>query len=206
MGRFITSDIIPSTGQNLVGNNVFTYCGNNPVSRIDSEGYFWDTVLDVISLVSSIVEVAQNPDDVGAWIGLAFDVVDVVIPVVGGLGEMADAVNAGRKLSKAADDANDARKVVKRVHGNSLNYPGTNYGYILSDKTTGEVVKFGESINPAKRYTKKYLNGANPINKPLDMIVVISGTKQDIHIWQHEQIVDFYETVGKLPKLNKSKW
>ena len=83
---------------------------------------------------------------------------------------------------------------------------GTNYGYILSDKTTGEVVKFGESINPANRYTKKFLNGANPINKPLDMTVVISGTKRDIHIWQHEQIVDFYEAVGKLPKLNKSKW
>ncbi len=203
IGRFINSDVLAATGQGLLGNNMFAYCGNNPVTRNDVGGNWWDTILDVASLVLSIYDVVQNPDDIGAWVGLVLDVVDVVVPVVSGLGEAADAVNATRKITEAATDAN---KAAKKVHGNSLDYPGINYGYILSDKTTGEVVKFGESIDPAHRYTKKYLNGANPIGNPLEMTVVISGTKRDVHNWQHMQIVDYYEVVGELPALNKSMW
>jgi hypothetical protein len=185
---------------------MFAYCGNNPVSRTDTGGYFWETVFDVASLVLSVVDVINNPDDVGAWVGLVCDIVDVAVPFIGGLGEVVRTSNAVLEVADTVDDLHDAKKVAKNVHGNSLNYPGTNYGYVLSDKTTGEVVKFGESINPSQRYTKKFLNGDNPINKPLDMTVVTSGTKRDVHIWQHEQIVDYYEVVGKLPALNKSMW
>ena len=45
MGRFINADAFAATGQGLLGNNMFAYCGNNPVSRIDSSGYFFFTVL-----------------------------------------------------------------------------------------------------------------------------------------------------------------
>ena len=185
---------------------MFAYCGNNPVNRTDIGGYFWDTVFDIASLVLSVVDVVNNPDDVCAWVGLVCDVVDVAIPFVGGLGEVTRAANAVTEVADTVDDLSDAKKVAKSVHGNSLDYQGINYGYVLSDKTTGEVVKFGESINPSRRYTKKYLSGTNPINRPLDMTVVISGTKRDIHLWQHEQIVDFVEVVGELPKLNNSLW
>ena len=93
-----------------------------------------------------------------------------------------------------------------KIHGNSLDYPGTNYGYVLVDKTTGEIVKYGESINPDTRYTQSFLNGENPIKKPVAMEVVTSGTKAEVHLWQHQKIVDFYETVGELPKLSNSEW
>ena len=89
---------------------MFAYCGNNPISRIDSGGFFWDTVFDVVSLISSVADVIDDPTDVGAWVGLAFDVADVLIPCVGGLGEAADAINATRKAVEAADDAHDASK------------------------------------------------------------------------------------------------
>ena len=207
--RFVSADSFVFADQDILGNNTFAYCCNNPISRIDETGHWFDVLWDVVSLVVSVVEVIQNPTDVGAWVGLAMDAVDVLVPCVSGLGEATDAVNATRKTVDAVDDLHDVGKAAdaaKSVHGNSLEYPGTNSGYILSDKTTGEVVKFGESINPAHRYTQKFLNGENPINAPLDMTVVVSGTKRDIHIWQHEQIADFYETVGELPKLNKSKW
>ena len=35
VGRFINADNYPSTGQGLLGNNMFAYCGNNPISRLD---------------------------------------------------------------------------------------------------------------------------------------------------------------------------
>ena len=38
MGRFICSDIYTSTGQGILGHNMFAYCRNNPVSRKDASG------------------------------------------------------------------------------------------------------------------------------------------------------------------------
>lgn len=40
-GRFINSDTFYSTGQGFTGNNMFAYCGNNPVNRIDTDGASW---------------------------------------------------------------------------------------------------------------------------------------------------------------------
>ena len=38
LGRFINGDSFASTGQGLLGNNMFTYCGNNPVIYVDLDG------------------------------------------------------------------------------------------------------------------------------------------------------------------------
>lgn len=103
---------------------MFAYCGNNPVSRSDNGGSWWDTVLDVASLVLSIYAVVQNPDDLGAWVGLALDVVDVAIPIVSGLGEMSDVINLSHKAAntiEAADNVHDTRKVIYNFGGEAKN-------------------------------------------------------------------------------------
>ena len=38
MGRFINADTVTSTGQGILGNNMFAYCRNNPVKRKDASG------------------------------------------------------------------------------------------------------------------------------------------------------------------------
>ena len=38
MGRFINADALVTTGQGLLGNNMFAYCGNNPVNYTDVNG------------------------------------------------------------------------------------------------------------------------------------------------------------------------
>ena len=48
--------------------NLFAYCDNNPVARVDYGGEFLDTVLDVISLAISVSEVINNPTS-GAVLG-----------------------------------------------------------------------------------------------------------------------------------------
>ena len=37
-GRFLNADVLISTGQGMLGNNMFAYCRNNPVNRIDISG------------------------------------------------------------------------------------------------------------------------------------------------------------------------
>ena len=45
-GRFVNADGYTSTGQGIIGNNMFAYCGNNPQSRTDQDGYFWREIGD----------------------------------------------------------------------------------------------------------------------------------------------------------------
>ena len=39
--RFISADVYMSTGQGVLGGNMWAYCGNNPVVRIDPSGREW---------------------------------------------------------------------------------------------------------------------------------------------------------------------
>ena len=126
IGRFITADklaTIKATPFGLSDKNLFAYCGNNPVTRTDDGGAFWDTVFDVVSLCFSVAEVVANPTDPLNWIGLVGDAVDL-IPFVSGVGETTrvvknakrvldnsdEVINAARKLYNASDVAGDFRK------------------------------------------------------------------------------------------------
>ena len=51
--RFINADGYVSTGQGILGNNMFAYCGNNPVMRVDPTGEAWYN--DLYDLVNTIV-------------------------------------------------------------------------------------------------------------------------------------------------------
>ena len=53
IGRWINADGYVSTGQGLLGNNMYAYCGNNPVIRKDATGQFWITALVVTAVVAA---------------------------------------------------------------------------------------------------------------------------------------------------------
>ena len=82
------------------------------------------------------------------------------------------------------------------THGNSLNSIKTNYGYALVDKDTGEILKFGETINPNERYTQKYLTENNAEMKILEV-----GSKQEIHDWQYDMNNYYLNKYGQYPPL-----
>ena len=106
-GRFLNPDthgVLLATPTELTDKNLYAYCDNNPVMRVDYDGMFWGTVFDVISLVFSVVDVIEDPSDPWAWAGLVGDAVDLV-PFVSGVGEVTRAVNSGRKLSDKSEDA-----------------------------------------------------------------------------------------------------
>ena len=110
--RFINADSYASTGQSYLGYNMFAYCGNNPVERTDADGEFWDIIFDVVSVVTSVVDVIQNPDDPLAWAGLVGDIVDVAVPFVTGVGETVKAVSI---VANTADTISDVRKAAQTV-------------------------------------------------------------------------------------------
>ena len=105
---------------------MFAYCLNNPVNGADPTGKFV-TVLDVASFGYSLVSVALNPKDVGSWIGLVGDAVDL-LPGVTGVGEVAKglvttdkAIDAFGDLSKAVDFGVEAyNKLKSKIKGLGL--------------------------------------------------------------------------------------
>lgn len=112
--RFLNIDniaVIGATPEGLTDKNLYAYCDNNPVMRSDDGGQFWDTLFDVVSLASSVIEVVANPYDPWAWAGLAGDVIDLV-PFVSGVGEVTRAVKVTKNVAEVADDIHDTTKAV----------------------------------------------------------------------------------------------
>ena len=49
MGRFINADAFVTTGQGLLGNNMFAYCNNNSVCNVDPSGNAFFTALGALT-------------------------------------------------------------------------------------------------------------------------------------------------------------
>ena len=131
-GRFINADSVVDT-EDLLGGNLFAYCGNSPVARRDTTGQFWDTVFDIVSLCISVKNVISNPKSGSAWLGLAADVLCLAIPGLTGGGsavraaktinravsaaKAADNISDGARLARAADKIGDSVRLSERASG-----------------------------------------------------------------------------------------
>lgn len=71
-GRFLNADIFASTGQGLLGNNMFAYCGNDPVTNFDPAGSYYASAEERITTgcggrggipVSPVKRPIQNTED-----------------------------------------------------------------------------------------------------------------------------------------------
>ena len=62
VGRFINADAFASTGQGILGANMFAYCGNEPISCRDSGGYSPGEYYEVLSVSSE----KKGQDDEGS--------------------------------------------------------------------------------------------------------------------------------------------
>jgi hypothetical protein len=164
---------------------MFAYCGNNPVSRSDSGGYFWDIVFDVASLVFSVVEVVNNPDDVSAWVGLACDAVDVLVPCIGGLGEVVRAADAALDVADTFDDIYDAGKIAD----------------VATKGTPNEIGKIGEQlagIDP-KAKAPIQINGRTRIPDALteSTLTEVKNVKYISNTQQLRDFADYAKATGR---------
>ena len=63
VGRFINADAFVSTGQGLLGNNMFAYCMNNPVMGCDPYGNapeWWQWAISGTMFVAGVALVATG--------------------------------------------------------------------------------------------------------------------------------------------------
>ena len=61
--RFINADVIISTGD-MLGCNLFSYCGNNPVNREDPTGHSWKAIIELVcQVLLDVLGPAASPVD-----------------------------------------------------------------------------------------------------------------------------------------------
>jgi len=104
--RFISADVYMSTGQGVLGGNMWAYCGNNPVNRYDIDGDFWHIVIGaavgaVVGFASSVVSDLLSGKELAEvdWAGAG------ISAVTGALGGALTASGAGIGLQIAGSAA-----------------------------------------------------------------------------------------------------
>ncbi len=163
IGRFIspdTTDILTATPMGLTDKNLFAYCDNNPITRKDNGGAFWETAFDVISLGASIVEVCINPADPWALAGLVGDAVDLV-PFVTGVGEITRAVKTTKKVAEGIDNVVDAAKATYKAADAASNIKKATGTYEILYKSGKNYVGkggFKRAISSAVRNADKHMD------------------------------------------------
>ncbi len=102
MGRFLNADGTDAlrAKPNIYNTNLFAYCDNNPVLRVDVGGNIWETIFDVVSLGISVKNVIDDPQNMSAWVGLTIDVACLIVPGLPSCGAIVGKIN---KLDNAAD-------------------------------------------------------------------------------------------------------
>lgn len=87
-GRFLNGDGYAYTGQEMLGTNMFVYCGSNPVNRIDASGQswkgLWDEFTETLQQASSYFVVAAGVSQLDSAMPGPADVVSGVL-LLGGI-------------------------------------------------------------------------------------------------------------------------
>ena len=180
--RFISPDDTSYLNpENVNGLNLYCYCNNDPVNFVDPNGNAWETIWDIASLITSAGEVLANPYSAWAWAGLLGDVVDVVIPFVGGVGESIDVIRVSSKVVDAGDDIIDTAKNMRRLADTADDMKISNGTYVIIYKEGQHYIGkggFGRAIQSAAQH---FSNG----NKVIDIIWAPMPTQKSAFIAEY---------------------
>ena len=134
---------------------MFAYCKNNPIIYQDTEGEAVETVFDIASLIISAVEVAANPTDLSAWVGLIGDAVDL-IPFVTGVGESIRVLRTTGKIADGTDEVIDTYKNLRKINKGT----GKEAHHILEKRFIDKSIKQNQmlSVTLSKKAHQNYTN------------------------------------------------
>lgn len=121
IGRFINPDDVDLLGANgdFASLNLFAYCGNNPVSRADSNGHFWHLVVGGVigGIIGAITSAASGGDVVDVLIGAAAGAAGGVL-AASGAGVVVQALGSA-VLSMTSNAASQINNIIKDKTGNT---------------------------------------------------------------------------------------
>ncbi len=177
-GRFINADdtdILDNGNDDILENNLFAYCYNNPVRLKDDSGYVpVETVLDVASIGWSGYDLITNPSWANAGF-LLWDIAATLIPYVPGsyvvkgvkltaktMAKADNAIDLAKTTYKMADKTSDIRKSTgsyEIMYKSGKNYVGKGgYKRMLKSATRYDDEVASMSWKPAKNQRSAFID------------------------------------------------
>ena len=118
--RFINADGYVSTGQGVLGNNMFAYCGNNPVNRADPTGMFWKEIGDFFSKAWNRIKTwAKNT--FGAGSSTTATIAEIETPVIPDPSPIT--VKTGTKTTQTISKHGDSSKPISVYANKDAQHP-----------------------------------------------------------------------------------
>jgi RHS repeat-associated protein len=184
MGRFINADAYTSTGQGVLGNNMFAYCENSPIINVDFGGAKpclvnrcakWegaDLLIPIVDLTEKLNEFMienatklQEYRDTNGFIEAAFYF-------------YANVVDEGELDIKLQDDWKFEEDKVYKYNETFLRYddPGNlNFGYVGAVLFSEEFLCFGAGLNQISKYGFAFGDISTFYDDPRDNIMIKLG-------------------------------
>ena len=150
IGRFINADAFPATGQGLLGNNMFAYCGNNPVAREDERGKFWNVVIGATigALISAATTAIDSYTTTGSIDWAAVGISAAVGAISGGVAATGLGTIVQASISAAASAlgsvATDIHELNQTPNSNGITW--SDVGQISLRALGSAAIGFGSSI------------------------------------------------------------
>lgn len=170
--RFISADNYQSTGQDILGCNMFAYCNNNPVNREDTEGEFFNTIFGtIVGGIAAVVTRDKKQEKQESWlqafvrgattgflagaaldIGIALAGTGVGLAVAVGGGAIASGIDSflEQKHTKGYVDKGDV--AIDFLVGGVMNLAFCGYGRVPG-RATGKTLK-----GAVKAIKKNFIN------------------------------------------------
>ena len=131
VGRFINADGYVSSGNGYMGYNMFAYCGNNPLNRIDPTGASWSDIKAAFKKFKSKVS-----HFISANFGLRYSTKVTTynrqIPLIERILPLS--VTVGTRRTRTVSETKDAKKTVSAYFERDLVHPfkSTTFGLRIS--------------------------------------------------------------------------
>ena len=198
VGRFVNVDnIISGVGGNILGNNVFAYCMNNPVNMSDPSGNWpkLSTIFTVVAVVAVAVAAVATCGVVAPVLAAASG--GIFAGISTGAAAAAASVATGAMIVAGVSTAAAATSAVveKAVEESSKR---NNSVYVLKDDT-GTVQYVGRTNNVDKR---RAAHSANPARAGLKMEIIASGLNFSESRALEQAGMAYYHTINTANKMN----
>ena len=196
--RFLNADGYLQAGEDILDVNMFAYCGNNPVCRIDSKGNSWWGIalacFATVAVCAVAVVAAPVIATAAVGVGIAATASSVITASVGVaiiatcVGVYAGVKHISQSTSNSKSSSSKSYDALPRNH--------TVYGLVDSNGNTQYV---GRTTNPEKR---ENAHANNPQRSHLNFVPIATGLNA-IEARGVEQIqMMYHHTVNTSNKMN----
>ncbi len=203
-GHMLSVDPVGPVPGDVFGFNRYAYANNNPINHTDPTGKCVEDLcigeaILVYEGVEALVAAAEVSETAAAVSETAAATTEVAATATEEVGDaLAESSGEAAESSEA-----DAGSSTAKTHGSKLDDKPAE-GYSLRDSETGEVQKYGETtrgerrFSTQKRYSKKYMK-----ENKIDYQKEATGTKKEMHEWQHKKIIGYKKLNGRRHPKNK---